>query len=332
MSRAAIRRTPPPSSHTPGELALLARRSLACVASVALLAGCGAPIEPAEDEGVRGDAVAPASFTLWIHGRAVSSPPAVGDYGDFSYWGAAEDAAGPRPRAVNWGGRERISTSNGAVRAALDCFCTGDDWCVVAAHSAGDAQIGYALAMFGDGERPVTDGVPDGSGRCGETGEEQIGWNILWVDVAGGAAGGTELADLGHWAVSDPLTGDLRTTAIRAAYDHGATQGAWVHHFAGASGGAGSALLPGQDDGVVAYHSAGGLSAPGRFCNPGDSLCSDLLRLDTAPSHVGKTLVPKWDHHATALRDDDEALDHYTHGAWAGVVGAMRDDVATYAN
>lgn len=311
----------------------LGSSSLVAAALAVALTGCGAaPIGESEEEGVRGDAVAPASFTLWVHGRVTSSPPAVGDYDDFSYWGPAEGAAGPRPRAVNWGGRERISTSNAAVRAALDCFCTGDNWCVVAAHSAGDAQIGYALAMFGDTDRPVTDATPDGAGHCGDSGARQIGWNVLWVDVAGGAAGGTELADLGHWAVSDPLTADLRTSSIRAAYDHGATHGAWVYHFAGASGGAGSAVLPGQDDGVVAYHSAGGLSAPGRFCNPGDAFCSDSLRLDTAPSHIGKTAVPKWDHHATAVRDDDEALDHYTRGAWAGIVAPMRDDVATYAN
>ena len=37
-------------------------------------------------------------------------------------------------------------------------------------HSAGDLQIGYALSMYGGSEREVTDGVADGSGRCGGTG------------------------------------------------------------------------------------------------------------------------------------------------------------------
>mgnify|MGYP001360770485 CR=1 FL=1 len=36
---------------------------------------------------------------------------------------------------------------------------------------------------------PVTDATPDGAGHCGDSGARQIGWNVLWVDVAGGAHG-----------------------------------------------------------------------------------------------------------------------------------------------
>jgi hypothetical protein len=224
---------------------------------------------------------------------------------------------------VNWDGRSRIADSNAVIRRALDCFCTGSRSCIVAAHSAGDAQIGYALDLFGATDRDVTDGTPDASGTCGSTGSTQAGWNILWVAVAGGAAGGTELADLGYWAVSDPLTSDLRTSTARSLYDHNDTQGATFYMYAGAKGAIYSGILPGQDDSVIAYHSAGGLSDTGRFCNPGDWFCGGTLELGDAPSGQ----VAKWGGHVVSLRDDGESYNHYTNNAWGGIAGAMRDDI-----
>lgn len=270
-------------------------------------------------------------YTLWVHGRNASGSTRVGDYQDFSYWGDASAARGKNPRAVNWDGRSRISESNGVIRRALDCFCTGERWCVIAAHSAGDAQIGYALAMFGGTEREVTDGAPSGDGTCGGTGKTQAGWNIRWVETAGGAGGGTELADLGYWAVSDPLTSDLRTSVVRSLYDHSATGGAVFYRFAGAKGTAYSAVLGGQDDEVIAYHSSGGLSAVGSFCNAGDWMCDGTLEYGANASYKGKKLVPKWGYHELAFRDDGEKYDHYTRGGWGGIVAPMVEDIAYYA-
>jgi hypothetical protein len=136
-----------------------------------------------------------AVYTLWIHGLDPDNTRTPGDYTDWSYWGDASMAAGDNPRAVNWDGTNRISSNNTYIRRALDCFCTGNNTCVVAAHSTGDPQIGYALSLFGDSERDVTDATPDATGTCGGTGATQTGWNITAVYVAGGAAGGSELAD-----------------------------------------------------------------------------------------------------------------------------------------
>lgn len=308
---------------------------LAALATLASTTGCAA-ISPAEDAGERSaqrdDALGGTHYTLWIHGRTSSSSTRVGDYDDFSYWGPAEADAGANKRAVNWDGRSRIADSNEAIRRALDCFCTGESWCVIAAHSAGDAQIGYALDLFGNTAREVTDAAPDASGRCGGTGETQIGWNIRWVTVAGGAAGGTELADLGYWAVSDPLTSDLRTGVARSMYDHGETRGAWFYMFAGARGTAYSGVLAGQDDEVIAYHSSGGMSAVGSFCNPGDWYCDGPLEMDEAPSRKGKGWVDKWANHTTAFRDDGESYDHYTRGDWSGIVSVAARDTADYSD
>ncbi|APR85279.1 Hypothetical protein A7982_10628 [Minicystis rosea] len=267
------------------------------------------------------------NYTLWIHGRNTSQSTKPGNYADFSYWGSASTAAGVNKKAVNWDGVSRISDSNGKIRNALDCFCTGSNWCYVAAHSAGDAQIGYALAMYGGSSRSVKSPSPAADGTCSNAGGTQTGWNIKWVDVGGGAGGGSELANLGYWAVGDALTSDLRTGTMRALYNHNTTRGSWFYMFAGAKGTAYSGVLPGQDDEAIAYHSSGGLSGTGGFCNPGDLLCDGTLNLGT--SATGS--VSKWSYHSTSFRDDGESYNHYTNGSWGGIMGKVRQDAVSYA-
>ncbi|MFP5393926.1 MAG: hypothetical protein ACLGI6_20690, partial [Gammaproteobacteria bacterium] len=216
------------------------------------------------------------NYTLWINGRG--SGGASGNYNDFSYWGPGTVAAGVNKKAVNWDGKSSISTESVKVRNALDCFCTGANWCYVAAYSAGDPMIGYTLANYGGSTRTVTNAVPGAGGVCGSAGRSQTGWNIKWVRVAGGAGGGSELSDAGAWTTSEPLVRDLKTSTARAMYDHNDTRGIWFHMYAGARGTAYSFLLPGQDDEVVAYHSSGAVSgnAGGAYCNPRDWFCNDL--------------------------------------------------------
>lgn len=268
-----------------------------------------------------------ANYSLWINGRNGSG--AVGNHLDFTYWGPPEAAAGVNKRSVNWDGFNRISTQNPRIRDALDCYCTGTNWCYVAAHSAGDLQIGYALSLYGGTTREVKNATPDGSGVCGSTGGTQTGWNIKWVGVAAGAAGGTELANLGSWAVSDPLTADLKTSTARAMYDHNQTRAKWFYMYAGAKGALYSATLPGQDDEVVAYHSAGGVSGSGgaSFCNPSDWFCNNLT-LGSGPNEGGRA---KWSYHSVSFRDDSETFDHYTRRNWGGVVSRLRADMESLA-
>lgn len=285
-----------------------------------------------EDATLRDDALDGNTYTLWIHGRSPGGGQQIGNYADFSYWGPAGTAAGINKKAVNWDGKSRISESNEPIRRALDCFCTGPNWCYIAAHSAGNAQIGYALDLHGGSQRAVTNATPNASGTCGSTGTTQTGWNIHWVDVAGGAAGGTELANLGYWAVSDPLTSDLRTGTVRSLYNHNNTRGAVFYMFAGAKGTAYSAALPGQDDEVIAYHSSGGLSATGSFCNPGNWFCDSSLNYNAASSTKGGSTIQKWSNHSVYVRDDSESHDHYTAGAWGGIVSKAVQDIVANAN
>lgn len=268
------------------------------------------------------------NYTLWINGR--SSNAQVGNHADFSYWGPATTAAGVNKKAVNWDGYNSIASTNGRVRDALDCYCTGNNWCYVAAHSAGNLQIGYALSLFGTSSRTITNATPNSAGQCGASGAgTQAGWNIKWVRVAGGAGGGSELANAGDWALSEPLVADLKTSTARALYNHNSTQGKLFYLYAGAKGTLYSFVLPGQDDEAIAYHSSGGISGSGGagYCNPSDWLCNDLT-LGTAAAQGGRA---KWTNHSVVFRDDSEAVDHYTRGNWGGVVGRMRADVAAQA-
>lgn len=267
-------------------------------------------------------------YSLWIKGRGAGGAP--GNHLDFSYWGPAGVEAGVNKRAVNWDGYSRIAGQNALVRDALDCYCTGDNWCTIAAYSAGDLMIGYALDLYGGTQRYKKDGVPNAAGQCTNTdGRTQTGWNIKWVDVAAGAAGGSELANAGAWAVSEPLVSDLKTSTARALYDHNNTRGRLFYMFAGARGTAYSGLLPGQDDEVVAYHSSGGVSGSsgGAYCNPRDWFCNDLT-LGAGPNGGGRA---KWTNHSVLFRDDGEDFNHYPNGQWGGIVSKMREDMARYA-
>jgi hypothetical protein len=269
------------------------------------------------------------NYTLWIHGKNGGGTQA-GNYADFSNWGPSTTAAGVNKKAVNWDGRQKIGGQNYRIRDALDCFCTGTNWCYIASHSAGNLQIGYALALYGGSARYKKNAVPNSSGVCGNTdGTTQVGWNIKWVDVASGAGGGSELADNGEWATGDAIVGDLVTTTARALYNHNTTRSKWFYMFAGAKGTFYSGILPGQDDEAVAYHSTGGVSgsAGGAYCNPSDWFCNDL----TTGSGTCENGQAKWSYHTVSLRDDGEAYGHGANGQWGGIVGKVREDVVLYA-
>jgi hypothetical protein len=289
-------------------------RTLALASSAALLCVAGG--------------VYATNYSLWVNGRG-NSTAVSGNHADFIYWGPAGTAAGVNKKSVNWDGYNRISTQNYRIRDALDCYCTGNNWCYVAAHSAGNLQVGYALSLFGGTTRNTKNATPSSAGVCGDTGGTQTGWNIKWVNIAAGAAGGSELSDAGSWTQSEPLVSDLKTSTARAMYDHNQTRSKWFYMYTGAKGTLYSGILPGQDDEAVSYHSSGGVSGSGGagFCNPSDWFCNDLT-LGTAANEGGKA---KWSYHSVKFRDDTESLDHYARGNWAGVISKVRADMEANA-
>jgi hypothetical protein len=269
-----------------------------------------------------------ANYTLWIHGRSPGSNYNKVTHQDFSYWGPSTTAAGVNKRAANWDGKSSISSTNGGIRNALDCYCTGANFCYIAAHSAGNLQIGYALAMYGGSSRSKKNATPNASGVCGDTGGTQTGWNIKWVDVASGAGGGSELANVGGVFTGNALDIDLRPGNARAMYNHNATGGKTFYMFAGAKGTLYSGTLPGQDDEAVSYHTTGGVSATGSFCNAGDLFCSGTLTTGTGATSNG---VAKWTNHNVMLVDTTETYNHYANGSWSGIIAPVRTDIVNYA-
>ncbi|MDB5960554.1 MAG: hypothetical protein JWP59_1848 [Massilia sp.] len=268
------------------------------------------------------------NYTLWVNGRTGGGT--VGDYNSFTYWGPGTTAAGINKKSVNWDGRSSIASQSGKIRDAFDCFCTGSNWCYVATHSAGDLIVGYTLANYGASSRLKKNAVAGAGGTCGNSdGSAQTGWNIKWVRAASGAAGGSELSDVGSWTTSEPLVADLKTTTARAMYNHNSTAGVWFYMYAGASGTAYSGILPGQDDEAVAYHSSGGVagSGGGSYCNPSDWLCNDLT-LGSAANEGGSA---KWSYHSVSFRDDNESYNHYTAGNWHGIVSVVRSAMVSSA-
>jgi len=264
------------------------------------------------------------NYTLWINGRTGGG--VVGDYNSWTYWGPSGVEAGVNKKSANWDGRGSIASQSPRIRDALDCFCTGGNWCYIAAHSAGDLLTGYTLANYGASTRSVRNAVPNSAGVCANAGSgagaTQTGWNIKWVAVAAGSGGGSELANIGAWTTSEPLVQDVKVATARAMYNHNETRGVVFWMYAGARGTLYSGILPGQDDEVEAYHSAGGVSGSGgrSLCNPGDWFCDDLT-LGTAPNQGGST---KWNNHSVAFRDDGEDYKHYTAGSWGGIVSVTR--------
>jgi hypothetical protein len=190
------------------------------------------------------------NYTVWVKGRGTAGTP--GDHLDFSYWGSGSVDAGVNKVAANWDGKGHIAAQNYRLRDALDCYCTGGNWCYLAAYSAGDMMVGYALDLYGGTARKKKMPTPNSQGVCPDhpDGTSQSGWNIKWALVAAGAAGGSELANVGAWAVSEDLVSDLKTATARSLYNHNNTAGVWFYMYAGAKGAAYSAILPGQDDEV----------------------------------------------------------------------------------
>ena len=263
---------------------------------------------------------AATNYSLWINGRTDNGQ--LGNHADFTYWGPSSTNAGVNKKSVNWDGYNRISNQNYLVRDALDCYCTGANWCYIAVHSAGNLMIGYTLDLYGGSARYKKTPSPNSAGQCTNSdGTTQTGWNIKWVDVAAGAAGGSELSDVGSWTTSEPLVSDLKTSTARAMYNHNNTRGKLFYMYAGAKGTLYSGILPGQDDEAVAYHSAGGVSGSsgGSYCNPSDWFCNDLT-LGTAANQGGRV---KWTNHSVVFRDDGESFNHYTNKAWGGVVSKV---------
>ncbi len=291
-------------------------------------------------------------FSLWIHGYSALRVTSAGSYSDYVYFGPAERPAGVNKRAISWGGQDNLTNTVAYVRRGLDCYCTGSNWCYLAAHSTGEMHVGYLLSLYGASARNVK--IPDtgdATGTCQNASGSptQTGWNIRWIDVAGGGAGGSELAPIGHWVdkntddlvnLSHPILVDLDPARARTLYDHNQTRGVMFYMFAGAKGSLHSLTLPGQDDQIVAYHSAGSVSGDVQgWCNPWDAFCYGVLTMGTAAADAYWPYSDraKWSNHYVQFRDDSESYMHLPYSTlvgmqdWGELVALERQDMVNYA-
>ena len=137
---------------------------------------------------------------------------------------------------VGWKANQEDWRYNPVIRTTwiFDQYCRGSKDCTVICHSTGCPIVGKALSVYGKNNR----------------------WSkIKRVIALGSAEGGSELG--AYWDNARFIS----PSSVRAAYDHNVTRNVRFYSVQGYDGNIASWKLPGQDDGVVAYHSACGYSS-----------------------------------------------------------------------
>lgn len=146
--------------------------------------------------------------------------------------------------------RTSFTTAVNQVVQRLDQYCRSGNTCRLYGYSNGAAALSKALSVYGNGQ-----------------------WNIAYVMTVGSAEGGSELASTGWLAEvlgGCAMASQITTSNYRNGWNHHDTDGKPFYMLAGYKAFSGvkaptSALLPGEDDGVVAMHSAGGYATTGSW-------------------------------------------------------------------
>jgi hypothetical protein len=199
------------------------------------------------------------TITVFVHGKSGSNYNGTGTTdistdGKSSYWGANANTVSGTKYFVGYDGTSDPRTY-GAARAqtnlttVLTQRCKGVDTCKIVCHSAGCYATEYFLSNLG--------GTASSKG-----------FKISGVTALAAASGGSELANSLN-AITFGYSGNamdkaLIVTTARSSFSHNNTAGVTVAHVPGYKGMAGaSAILPGEDDYAVAYHSSCGYSTVG---------------------------------------------------------------------
>lgn len=194
------------------------------------------------------------THTVFIHGKSGSNHNGVGTTDVNNYWsGMANVVAGSRifigydgttdPRTY---GTARAQTN---ISTGLTNYCKGTNSCKIVCHSAGCYAIEFWLASLGSTA-------------------SSKGFNITKVTALAAASGGSELASalngISFGFGGNAMDKSLIVGTARGAFNHNNTGGVQIHHVPGYKGMFGaSAILPGEDDYAVAYHSSCGYNKAG---------------------------------------------------------------------
>jgi hypothetical protein len=194
---------------------------------------------------VASEAVA-GQYVLYLHGRSSQS------------WGRSLMAvSGWTNVTLSYDGNARLANASvsGLIRQTVRNYCSGDNSCVIACHSAGCLRTLYAVEQL----------------RA-----EQVPLAVLWVEAAASAAGGTRLAEISTNLFGDqPIDEDIRRDSARSSTGWGYIQSTMppsvMYHLAGRKDSCvwfvcGNWFLPaGSCDGLVCMDSAGGAARSGEF-------------------------------------------------------------------
>ncbi len=185
-------------------------------------------------------------YILYLHGRSSQG------------WGRPTAAvSGWTNVTLSYDGNARLANASvsGVIRQTVRTYCSADNACVIACHSAGCLRTLYAVEQL----------------RA-----EKVPLNLLFVEAAASAAGGTRLAELSTNLFGDqPIDEDIRRDSARATTGWGYIQGTMppsvMYHLAGRKDSCvwfvcgNWALPPGSCDGLVCMDSAGGAARAGEF-------------------------------------------------------------------
>lgn len=203
------------------------------------------------------------NITIFVHGKSSNNFCNPDDTKDLvagsttNYWGTMANTVSGKKFFVGYDGTSDPRTY-GSCRAqtvlskVLATRCKGTDVCKIVCHSAGCYASEYWLSSLGSSTA------------------SSMGYKISSVTALAAASGGSELASALN-AISFGYGGNamdqaLRVTNARSSFNHNLTGGLSINHVPGYKGMVGaSAILPGEDDFAVAYHSACGMSEAAGF-------------------------------------------------------------------
>ena len=203
------------------------------------------------------------NITIFVHGKSSNNFCNPDDTKDLvigsttNYWGTMANTVSGKKFFVGYDGTSD-PRNYGSCRAqtvlssVLATRCKGADTCKIVCHSAGCYASEFWLSNIGS----ATD--------------SSLGYKITGVTALAAASGGSELASALN-AISFGYAGNamdqaLRVTNARSSFNHNLTGGLNVAHVPGYKGMIGaSAILPGEDDFAVAYHSTCGMSEAAGF-------------------------------------------------------------------
>jgi len=203
------------------------------------------------------------NITIFVHGKSPSNFCNPDDTKDLvvgsttNYWGTMANTVSGKKFFVGYDGTSDPRTY-GSCRAqtvlssVLATRCKGVDTCKVICHSAGCYASEFWLSSLGSATA------------------SSLGYKISGVTALAAASGGSELASALN-AISFGYAGTamdqaLRVTNARSSFNHNLTGGLSIAHVPGYKGLIGaSAILPGEDDFAVAYHSTCGMSEAAGF-------------------------------------------------------------------